>query len=233
MSLGLTLLVVVGILFLFGIGHSVLDRMRLSDKAAMLFMAAILVGSFIPNIPLGRRLSINIGGAIIPLVLAIYVFFKAGTVKEKTRSILASILAGIGVFAASRLLPHEPETMLIDPNYVYGIIAGIIAYLFGRSRRASFIAGIVGVLLADIAQGIINYMNNLPTPVRLGGAGAVDAVVISGFLAVILAEVVGELREKIQGGTKKKNMGFDKGEFIRLVDFDEMEERGGEDEKQK
>jgi len=233
MSLGLTLLVVVGILFLFGIGHNVLDRMGLSDKSALLFMVGILVGSLVPNIPLGRRLSINIGGAIIPLILAIYVFTKAGTGKEKVRSIAASILAAIGVFVASRLLPHEPETMLIDPNYVYGIIAGIIAYLFGRSRRASFIAGIVGVLLADIAQGVINYMNNLPTPVRLGGAGAVDAVVISGFLAVILAEIVGEIRERIQGGTEKKNMGYDKGEFIRLVDFDGQEEGDGEGEKQR
>ena len=181
---------------------------------------------------IGKKASINIGGAIIPLVLAIYVFSRQGLSRKNPLNTGFYTSRNRG-FAASRLLPHEPETMLIDPNYVYGIIAGIIAYLFGRSRRASFIAGIVGVLLADIAQGIINYMNNLPTPVRLGGAGAVDAVVISGFLAVILAEVVGELREKIQGGTKKKNMGFDKGEFIRLVDFDEMEERGGEDEKQK
>ena len=67
MSVGLTLLVVTGILFLFGIGHNILDRMRLSDKAALFFMAGILIGSFIPNIPLGKRVSINIGGAIILL----------------------------------------------------------------------------------------------------------------------------------------------------------------------
>ena len=70
---------------------------------------------------------------------------------------------------------------MVDPNYVYGIIAGIIAYLFGRSRRASFIAGIVGVLLADAVQGIVNFTNNISAPIRFGGAGAVDAVVISGF----------------------------------------------------
>ncbi|HZJ56716.1 MAG TPA: DUF1614 domain-containing protein [Clostridia bacterium] len=233
MSVGLTLLVVAGILFLFGIGHNVLDRMRLSDKAALLFMAGILVGSLVPNIPLGARVSINIGGAIIPLILAIYVFTKAGTAKERTRTVLASILAGIGVYIAGRLLPHEPETMMVDPNYVYGIIAGIIAYLFGRSRRASFIAGIVGVILADIAQGVVNFTNNLPVPVRFGGAGAVDAVVISGFLAVILAEVVGELREKMQGGTKKKQMGFHDGEFINLVGFDAEEEKDDEGAKEK
>ena len=231
MSVGLVLLVVVGILFLFGIGHGVLDRMRLSDRSAMLFMAAIIVGSFIPNIPLGKRISVNIGGAIIPLILAIYVFTKAGTAKEKGRSIAAAVLSGAGVFIAGRLLPAEPETMLVDPNYIYGIIAGIIAYLFGRSRRASFIAGILGVLLADAAQGIINFSNNLFVPIRFGGAGAVDAVVISGFLAVILAELVGEIREKIQGGTKKKDMGFHKGEFIHLDKMDMKKERGDDGAK--
>lgn len=92
MSVGLTLLVVTGILFLFGLGHNILDRMRLNDKAALFFMAGILVGSFIPNIPLGNRVSINIGGAIIPLVLAIYVFSKAGTTKERIRSYLSRMI---------------------------------------------------------------------------------------------------------------------------------------------
>ncbi|NLJ40001.1 MAG: DUF1614 domain-containing protein [Clostridiales bacterium] len=233
MSIGLTLLVVVGILFLFGIGHRVLDRMRLNDKAALLFMLAILIGSLIPDIPLGRRLSINVGGAVIPLILAGYVFSKAGTSWERTRTVLASVLSGVGVFIAGRILPHEPETMIVDPNYIYGIIAGIIAYLFGRSRRASFIAGILGVLLADIGQGIINSVQNIPSPVRLGGAGVVDAVVISGFLAVFLAEAVGEFREKIQGGTSKKDMTFHKGEFIKLADLDADKEREDEGEKQR
>lgn len=233
MSIGLTLLIVATILFLFGIGRSVLDRMRLNDKATLLFMAGIIVGTFIPDIPLGRRVSMNIGGAIIPLGLAIYVFSKAGTTKERTRTIVATLLSGLGTFFAGRLLPHEPETIMVDPNYVYGIIAGVIAYIFGRSRRASFVAGVIGVLLADIAQGVINFANNLPTPIRLGGAGAVDAVVISGFLAVILAEVVGEIREKLQGGTDKKDMIFDKGEFIKVVDFDAKNEGTDESEKQR
>ncbi|HZJ82256.1 MAG TPA: hypothetical protein VFD57_00455, partial [Clostridia bacterium] len=119
------------------------------------------------------------------------------------------------------------------PNYIYGLIAGVIAYLFGRSRRASFIAGVTGVLLADIGQGVINSMNNLSTPTRLGGAGAVDAVIISGFLAVILAEVVGEIREKMQGGTKKKHMDFDGGEFVNVVDFHNPEKGEDENAKQK
>ena len=36
---------------------------------------------------------------------------------------------------------------------------------------------------------------------------------------------MGELREKVQGGTEKQ-MGFHDGEFVNLVDFD-TEEKGG------
>ncbi len=228
MPLGLTLLVVASILVLFGVGQRLLDRMRLNDKTALLFMAAIFIGSLVPDISLGRYFSINLGGAVVPLVLVVYLYVKAGTREEKSRSVWATLLSGAAIYLAGRLLPHEPETMFIDPNYVYGILAGIIAYLFGRSRRASFIAGVAGVLLADIAQGIENTIRNIPAPIRLGGAGAVDTVVISGFLAVILAELVGELRERLQGGTRKKHMQFENAEFTSAIGADENDNEAKE-----
>ncbi len=224
MPFGLTILIVVSILILFGVGQRILDRMRLSDKAAIAFLAAIFIGSLIPDIALGRNFSINVGGAVIPMVLVIYLFVKADTGQEKGRAVLATVLAGAGIFLAGRLLPSEPETMIVDPNYVYGIIAGIIAYLFGRSRRASFIAGVSGVILADLAQGVENIIRNIPAPIRLGTAGMVDTVLISGFLAVILAEVVGEFRERLQGGTSKKNMHFENGEFTSAVGVQEKKD---------
>ncbi len=231
MPLGLALLVVASILILFGVGHRVLDRLRLNDKQALFFLAAIFIGGILPDIPFGKNFSINLGGAVIPLILAVYLFIKAGTGKEKRRAVLASLLSGIAVYLAGRLLPAEPETMLFDPNYIYGILAGVIAYLFGRSRRASFIAGIMGVILADVAQGIENLIRNIPAPTRIGSAGVMDAVVISGFLAVLLAEFVGELREKIQGGTSKKNMHFDHAEFTSAVGMKAEKKQGEEEEK--
>ena len=59
---------------------------------------------------------------------------------------------------------------------------------------------------------------------RLGSAGAVDTVVISGFLAVLLAEVVGELRERLQGGTEKKHMRFDHAEFTSAIGAEDVSE---------
>ncbi len=220
MPFGLTMLVFISILILFGVGQNILDRMKLSDKTAVLFMLAIFIGGLLPDIPIGRRFSINIGGAIVPFILVIYLYVKAGTQKEKVRSILASIVAGIAVFLVGRLMPAEPENIVVDPNYVYGIVAGIVAYLMGRSRRASFIAGVMGVILADIGQGVENVIMNIPSPVKLGGGGAVDAIVISGLLAVILSEFIGEFRERMQGGTEKKRLTFNHGEFAEEIQPD-------------
>lgn len=204
MSFGLILLVVVTVLVLFGVGQRVLDRMKLNDKVALAFMAAIIAGSFIPDISLGRDFSINVGGALVPLILVVYLFISAESSQERIRGAFAAIITAAAVYAASKLLPSDPEEFIFDPNYLYGILAGIVGYLFGRSRRSAFIAGILGVILADITQGIVNAVSNIPSKVRLGGAGAFDAVVLSGIIAVLLAEVIGEFREKMQGGTTKK-----------------------------
>lgn len=231
MSLGLILLVAVGLLILFGVAQRVLDRMRLSDRWALAVVAAIFLGSFIPDIHLGNGFYINVGGAIIPLALCVYLFVKAGTGKERFRAIAAALVGGGIVLLAGRLLPDEPEAMWFDPNYIYGLLAGLAAYLMGRSRRSAFIGGVVGVLLADLAQGIINRVNGLSGPVYLGGGGALDVVVISGLLAVILADVIGEIRERAQGGTAKTDMEYNQGRFVHEAEFadEDLGARGGRD----
>jgi hypothetical protein len=86
MSLGLILLLAVGLLIVFGVAHRVLDRMRLSDRLALAFVVAIFGCSFIPNIPLGNNFFHQRGGAIIPFILCVYLFVMAETGKEKFRA---------------------------------------------------------------------------------------------------------------------------------------------------
>ena len=200
MSFGFILLIVVGILVMFGVGQRALDRLRLTDKQAMLFVALIIVGGVIPDIQVTPLFAFNIGGALIPLGLAVYLIAKAETAWEKWRSLIAAVLAGAAVFLLGRMLPAEPEQTQIDPNYLYGISAAVVAYVFGRSRRASFIAGVLGVMLADTAQAVINWNQGIDQTLILGGAGAFDAVVIAGVLAVLLAELFGELIERVMRG---------------------------------
>lgn len=215
MSIGMILLVVVAVLALFGVLQRVLDRMRLKDWQALVVVAAIFVGGWIPDIHITPSIAFNIGGGLIPLALCVYLFVRAGTAKERWRSIGASVGGAVAVYLLGRFLPAEAENTWIDPMYLYGIAAGIIAYVLGRSRRSAFIAGVMGIILADIAQAVINAVRGVPYTINIGGGGMFDGIVISAVLAVAFAEIFGELRERMQGGPKT-DQGFEKdGEIHR------------------
>ena len=196
--IGLISLVIVSILIYFGVAHRVLDKLRMNDKAALAVIAAIIIGSFI-DIPLGGRATLNLGGSIA-VVLAIYVWLGAGTSWEKIRSLIAAIVTGLALYLAARYLGAEPENIFIDAIYIYPLIAGIVGYLAGRSRRGAFFAAVMGVLSLDVAQYIYLMRTGLRGTVHIGGAGAFDSLILAGILAVLLAELIGESLERIQGG---------------------------------
>jgi uncharacterized membrane protein len=202
MPIGMITLLVVGVLVYFGVAHRILDRMRLTDKQALLFIAAVIIGSFI-DIPIMRtpvEMSINVGGALLPATLSIWLIIKADETAERVRAILASILVAATVSLGSRYLPYEPENMFLDPKIIYGISAGLIAYLAGRSRRSAFVGGVLGIVLSDIVHFVTIMGMGIPGTTDIGGAGAFDVVMIAGIIAVMVAELVGETREKMQGG---------------------------------
>ncbi|MGI5898363.1 MAG: DUF1614 domain-containing protein [Christensenellales bacterium] len=204
MSIGMILLIVVAVLILFGIAQRVLDGMRLNDKAALAVVAAMFIGGLIPSIRFSENVAINIGGAIIPFALCVYLFVRAETAWEKWRTIIGMIVTGAAVYGLGRLLPNEPEMMAFDPNYVYGIVGGTVAYILGRSRRGAFICGVMGVLLADITNAIVQAALGTSYSLNLGGAGFFDVIVLSGIIAVLLAEIFGELMEKIVRSRREK-----------------------------
>lgn len=199
MSIGMILLTAVAVLVFFGVAQRVLDKMRLTDRAALVIVAAMFFGGLIPNIQLGR-VSFNLGGAVIPLGVCIYLLVKAETGKEVARALIGSAITAAAVYFLGVWLPNEPETIGFDPNYVYGLVGGLVAYLLGRSRRAAFICGVLGVLLADVAVAVVNWAKGVEQPLVLGGAGVLDAMVIAGILGVLLAELIGEALERMTRG---------------------------------
>lgn len=202
MSLGIVLLVLATLTILFGLAQQVLDRLYLNDKQALLVIAAMVAGSFI-NIPLYRGtpgVSINLGGAIIPLGLAIYVLARAGTTRERVRGVLTSVVAGLVLYGVAKIYDFDTDAGWLDPQYLWGILSGVLAYLVGRSRRLAFIGGVTGVILSDVAHAIESFARGIPAPTRIGGGGIFDTVVIAALIGVLLAEIVGESRERLQGG---------------------------------
>ncbi len=196
MSVGMVVLTVVAVLIFFGVLQRVLDRMYLTDRAALLLVAAMFVGTLLPNLDFGM-VSVSIGGAVIPLGVCVYLFVKADEGKEKLRAAIGAVITGAVVYALSMLLPDEPEEMFMDPNLLYGLVGGAVAWVLGRSRRGAFICGVVGVILADVATAVVNWSQGIDQQLVLGGAGIADTVVISGVLAVLLAELVGETIERM------------------------------------
>lgn len=196
MSGATMLLILIAVLVYSGVLQRVLDRLCLTDRQALMVVGAMLVGSFLPAISLGS-VSINIGGAIIPLGICIYLFVHANEKLERWRMLGGTLLTGAAIYAISKLLPSEAESLLLDPMWLYGVLGGIIAWIFGRSRRAAFVCGVGGILLADIATAVVTHLQGYQSQLRLGGAGIADAVVISGAIAVLACELIGETVERL------------------------------------
>jgi uncharacterized membrane protein len=209
LSIGMISLFIVSALIYFGFAHRVLDRMRLTDRAALAIIAAMIVGSFI-DIPITTGAvdsSVNVGGGIIPIALAVYVLVKAGSTKEWMRTMMAIVVTTTAVYFAGQYRDADPGAgtgWFIDPIYVLPIVAGTVAYIAGRSRRSAFIAATMGVLFLDIINYIFLVTTGTAGTVMIGGAGIFDSIVLAGIIAVLLAEVVGETRERLQGGPATK-----------------------------
>ncbi len=212
----------------------VLDRMKLSDGNALLVLAAMLAGSFI-NIPLSKanpEIALNLGGAVVPLILILYLWFSAGTGKEKWRSLLgAGVTGGLIWFIGNFLLSgraSDPESAagFWDTLWLYPLLAGIVGYLCGRSRRASFIAAGLGILFYDLGYAFWLWSQKAGS-LTFGGAGIYDPMVASAVLAVLLAEIVGEVRERLAGGPQKEDRDPDLLANLRSPSDPQADPQGG------
>lgn len=204
-NIGILSLLVVTALVYLGFLHRVLDRMRLTKVQALVILLAMLAAGFLPNIPIFAGLSVNIGGAVVPVAVAVYLIVTADEAAEKRRALITSGVVAVLVYLTEKILPLEPGAtgFDVDPLFVPAILAAATAYILGRSRRSAFIGGVLGVILTDLiawAENLLLYQ--LHVPIVLGSTGVFGAAVIAGMGAVLLAELVGEILERLQGGPR-------------------------------
>jgi len=74
---GVVLLVVLELVIYFGFAEQMIEKMGLSKTALLIFFALMILGSYI-DIPISTNplITINLGGAIIPVVLAFISWLK-------------------------------------------------------------------------------------------------------------------------------------------------------------
>ena len=210
MSVSLWILSALIILIMFGAGQRILDQMRLNDKQAILVLLSIVVGLLIPPIYIGKYFCFSVGGFLIPFIICIYMLISAGFSRDLLRAFLGTILVAGIIYGLEWIMPSETaEDIVIDPMYVYGIVAGIVAYALGRSRRNAFVCSVLGVSLAMLIQFIVNMATGAPTVLGLGVGGAFGTIIISTIISVGLCEFLGRAFETANKDEQKKVFNFE------------------------
>ncbi len=208
MSVSLIIVSVLILLVMFGAGQRILDNMRLSDKEALIILVLICIGLLIPPIWIGEYFCFSIGGFLIPFGLSVYLLISCGWSRDLLRTVFGTIIIGGLIYGLQWVLPADPEAMLVDNMYIYGIVAGVVAYVLGRSRRNAFVSCLFGLTLADLVQWLVNFGTNTPSILGLGIGGAFGTYVVAIVISVALCEFLGRCFEGALKGKEKKEYNF-------------------------
>ena len=208
MSVSLIIISTIILLIMFGAGQRILDSLRLNDKEALIILILICIGILIPPIWIGKYFCFSIGGFLIPLGLSIYLLISCGWSRDLLRSFFGTIIVAALIYGLEWLLPADPEEVLIDNMYIYGIVAGVVAYALGRSRRNAFISCLFGITLAQLVQWIINFAAKTPNILGLGVGGAFGAYVVAIVISVAVSEFLGRCFESAAIKKEKKEFNY-------------------------
>jgi len=127
--------------------------------------------------------AINMGGAIIPTLVSLYLLWKLP-------SATLYALIGIAIVATITHLVAKPVKGLgiATPAFIPPLTAALAAYILpsGAPTIVAYVSGVLGTLIgADITN-----MHNIPKLgakiASIGGAGTFDGIFLSGIIAALL-----------------------------------------------
>ncbi len=128
-------------------------------------------------------LAVNLGGAVIPTLLSIYLMGRIGI----TSGLILSI--GIVTFVVNRMAVPVRGLGIAMPALIPPVLSAITALILvpEESPAVAYISGTLGTLIgADILN--LGRIRGLGAPVAsIGGAGTFDGIFLTGIIAVILA----------------------------------------------
>jgi uncharacterized membrane protein len=134
----------------------------------------------------GTIIAVNLGGAVIPAVLSIYLLVK-------NRLFYRGLLSIFIVAVIVHHIAHPVQGVgIAEPIFIPPLAATGAALLISRqfAPALAYISGSLGTLIgADLLN--INRIQGLGAPVAsIGGAGTFDGIFMTGILAVLLAAVL-------------------------------------------
>jgi uncharacterized membrane protein len=134
----------------------------------------------------GNVVAVNVGGALIPTLLSIYLILK-------NKLFFKSLAGTAAVAVVAHLVAHPvPGVGIAVPFLIPPAAATAAALLLSRERAPAlaFICGTLGTLIgADLLN--LGKLQGLGAPVAsIGGAGTFDGIFSTGILAVLLAALM-------------------------------------------
>ncbi|HZR89502.1 MAG TPA: DUF1614 domain-containing protein [Bradyrhizobium sp.] len=196
-------------------------RLGVGPGAALLLLFGSLVGSYF-NIPItvlpgqtvhngeivdffgmryvvplvtaypGTVLAVNVGGAVIPTMMSIYLVLRY---QLWLRAAIAIIV--IALIIHSMATPVRGVGIAV-PVFVPVVATAILAFILSREYAAplAYIGGSMGTLIgADLMN--LGRIGGLGAPIAsIGGAGTFDGIFLTGILAVLLAGIASPSRPR-------------------------------------
>ncbi len=134
----------------------------------------------------GTILAINVGGAVIPIMLSFYLLARYRLWG------LGAVAVAVVAFVVHRMATPIPGLGISVPILAPPLLAAFTALILSRRLAAplAYIGGSIGVLVgADLLN--LGALRGLGASVAsIGGAGTFDGVFLTGVIAVLLASIV-------------------------------------------
>ncbi len=127
--------------------------------------------------------AVNVGGAVIPTTLALYLWSHAPTFLP------IAVATAIVTLITYKVARAVPGVGIAIPMFIPPIVAALCGMLLTPewAPRTAYVSGTLGTLMgADILN--LPKITNLRAPVvSIGGAGTFDGIFLTGIIAVLLA----------------------------------------------
>lgn len=128
-------------------------------------------------------LAVNVGGAVIPTIIALYALTRTGTWME------CAIGTTIVTAVVHRLARPLPGVGIAMPLFLPPVLAAIVGIALSAEHApaVAYVSGTFGTLIgADLLN--LKKVAGIGAPVAsIGGAGTFDGIFLTGILAVLLS----------------------------------------------
>jgi len=166
---------------------------RGTEQVELVGWSRVLDWTPVHRSPTETILAVNVGGCVLPVLLAVrQLVFLIGADNTTSFALVAAVT--VNIVACFLIARPVPGVGIMMPGFVPPILAVGFAWLLLLSPEyndvrapVAFIAGTAGPLIGADLFHLRDITRISAGVLSIGGAGTFDGIVLSGFLAALLA----------------------------------------------